>query len=76
MTLIPRTDWSHETRKYLALLRAGSDPCQTKITSFYQVAEKVTKLTYENEEYHGIVLAAEEQQKEYCQCQSSVQSTA
>ena len=47
LPLKPHTDWSRETRKELALLKAGSDPHQTKITSFYQVAENVTKLTHE-----------------------------
>ena len=49
----------------MALLKAGSDPYPTKITSFYQVAENITKLTHEIKEYHKIVLAAEEQQKEW-----------
>lgn len=52
--------WNTQTL-ILALLRAGSDPCQTK---FYQVAEKVTKLTHEIKEYHGIILAARKQRKE------------
>ena len=42
--LIPKTDWSRSSRRQLALLKAGSDPQQSKITSFFKVLGEVEQL--------------------------------
>lgn len=60
--LKPHTDWSRTSRNQLALLRSGSDPCQTKITSFFTVVEKINRLTDAVPEY--IIQATEEQRRE------------
>ena len=35
-------DWSHGTRRHISLLKAGSDPNQLKITSFFEYIDTVT----------------------------------
>lgn len=38
----PKIDWSRSSRKYLSLLKAGSDPNQLKITSYFEDVDSVT----------------------------------
>ena len=35
------TDWSRQTRKYLSILNAGSNPMQTKITFYFKLIENI-----------------------------------
>ncbi len=44
----PSTDWSCTTRKSLALLKSSADPAQSKITSFFEVVDKVVALVEES----------------------------
>ena len=44
----PSTDWSRTTRKSLALLKSSADPTQSKITSFFEVVDKVAALVEES----------------------------
>lgn len=60
-SLKPCTDWSRKTRNQIALLKLGSDPHQTKITSFFHVIEKITELTDAEPKYNTIIQASEEQ---------------
>ena len=48
----------------MLLLKSGSDPSQTKITSFFDIVEKITKLTDAAPEYNAIIRATEEQRRE------------
>ena len=48
----------------MILLKSGSVPSQTKITSFFDFVEKITKLTDAAPEYNAIIQATEEQRRE------------
>ena len=50
-------DWSH------ALLKYGSDPSQTKLTSFFHVIEKITELTNTEPKFKAVIQASEEQHR-------------
>ena len=46
----PHTDWSRKTRQNLALMKAAANPTQSKITSFFQIVDKMEKLVEQNPE--------------------------
>ena len=50
-------DWSR------ALLKSGSDPSQTKLTSFCNVIEKKTELTITEPKFKAVIQASEEQHR-------------
>ena len=48
------TDWSRTTRQRLALLKAGSDFNQAKITSFFEVVDKISTIIEKSPEISKI----------------------
>ena len=50
-------DWS------CALLKSGSDPSQTKLTSFFHVIEKINELTNTEPKFKAVIQASEEQHR-------------
>ena len=49
-----QTDWSRQTRQQIALLKCASDPKQTVITSYFDMAEKIAHLLESSEEMSNI----------------------
>ena len=43
-----KTDWSRSTRVKMSLLKSGSDPRQAKITTYFNVIEKIKQLVDDN----------------------------
>jgi hypothetical protein len=48
-------DWSYKSRKRLSLLQAGSATNQLKITSFFNVIDKITTLVAGNQQVQSVV---------------------
>lgn len=60
----PHTDWSRTTRQHLALLKAGSDSNQAKITSFFEVVDKISSIIDNSPEISGVFQVVQNQRIE------------
>ena len=60
----PTTDWSHTARNNISLLKAASDPNQTKLTSFYDIVDKVSNIVQESPQLQQVLGIVQDTHKE------------
>ena len=63
----PTTDWSRTARNNICLLKAASDPSQTKLTSFYNIVDRVSSIVKKSPELQQVLGVVHDlQEKTYC----------